>query len=372
MRELRALTVAINVVSTFVATRRKQIEARVRLGEIVTVRDEAGVPKIALVQFPFDPDAEDGWQLYKLSHSDDAHANPAFQEVRNAALDLPDVNPILDRLVWSFFRDTDPNYLRDEDDQEDAMLRFLSWAIFGARINGTTLAERALAKLAETKSESELAVHRRVVNPRAGMFRVIAVKRNVGMQLLDVERGDTLDVVERVGTRGLRAGNGLLGTLHPISDTQWTMSPGAAMYEEIPDASAEDKEEPLSAEHFGPVVEASVFGAGLEWTRELDAEELRDAYVLFAHAVAATGDVMPTYDELQIEIGRLEQPAQLVEKFGGIASWTEMETDIVINFLMIIWNATPRAELGGRTPEAVFAEGGRVRATRSGAGRRRR
>ena len=148
-------------------------------------------PTIALVQFPFDPNAPEGWQLYKQYHSEDAYANPAFQEVRNAALDLPDVNPILDRLVWSFFQDTDPNYLPDEDDQEDAMMRFLSWAIFGVRINGTTLAERALRKLSEMKSEAELEVHRRVVNPRAGMFRVVAVKRNVGMQLLDVERGDT-------------------------------------------------------------------------------------------------------------------------------------------------------------------------------------
>ena len=110
--------------------------------------------------------------------------------------------------------------------------------------------------------------------------------------------------------------------LHPISDMQWVMSPGAAMYEDrFRMTPPDEKEEPLSAENFGPIVEASVFGAGLEWTRDLDAEELRDAYALFANAVTATGDVMPDYDELQGEIARLEQPAQMVEKFAGRASW---------------------------------------------------
>jgi len=368
--ELRALCVAVSVMATFVATKRKQIESRHPHGDVITVRDDAGAPKMALVQFPFDPDELDGWQSYKQHHSERSHANPALQEVRNAALDLPDVSPMLDRLVWSFFQGTDPHYLTGEDAQEEAIQRFLTWALFAYRANGTTLAERALLQLAETKSSDELEVHRRVVKPRAGIFRVVKVKRDLGMQLRDVVRGDTLDVVERVGTRGLREDSGVVGMLHPISDTQWVLSPGLAKYPSIPRMPSGTAQPPL--EVFSPTMEATGFGAGTEWIQETDAESLQDAYELFADVISATGDAMPTYDELQREIAQAEKPSQLAQKFGERVWWTETEFRVMLAFVMRAWNATPREELGGKSPDEKYVERGPVRAPPRKGGRRRR
>ncbi len=371
--ELRTLSVAISVMAMFVATKRKQIESREPHGDVVNVRDDAGVPKMALVQFPFDPDeaAEpDGWQAYKLRDSDKSHANPALQELRNAALDLPEVSPILDRLAWSFFQDADPHYVPTEEDRYDAIERFLAWALFAYRANGTTLAERALLQLGETRSRDELDMHRWLVQPRAGLFRVVKVKRDVGMQLHDVLLGDTLDVVERVGTRGVRADNGVAGMLHPISATQWVLSLGVAMYKSMPDA--EPDEEALSVELFAPDAEALAFGAGTEWIQDVDAEFLPDVYALFADAVNATGDVMPTYDELQRDIAQAEQPSQLAEKFAGRAWWTVTEMNVMLAFLMRVWNATPRDELGRKSPEEKFEEPGPVRTAPRKGGRRKR
>ena len=44
----------------------------------------------------------------------------------------------------------------------------------------------------------------------------------------------------------------------------------------------------------------------------------------------------------------------------------------MLAFVMRIWNVTPRAELGGKTPEEMYASGARVRAKRPQGGGRRR
>ncbi len=360
--EMRTLCVAINVLVTFVATKRKQIESRQPHGDVIKVRDDAGLVRVALVQFPFYADALDGWQSHKTHYTADSHANLALQDVRNAALDLPDASTILDRLVWSFFRDTGPNYASEEEGWSEAMARFLTWAIFGYRADGKSLADRALQQLGETKSSEELEMHRRIVTPRVGMFRVSSVKRDVGLQLHDVLRGDTLDVVERLATRKLHEGNGVLGTLHPISDTQWIMAPGAALYPSLPRTSQEKEEMP--AESFAPTVEASVFGAGTDWIQMADADHLQDAYEMFAEVLTENGDTLPMYHQLQEQIDHAAQPTEIIQSLDRRATWwSDTELNVVLAFVMRIWNVTPRAELGGKSPDEMHASRGRLRAT---------
>jgi|GEM_PF-2258163 len=362
--ELRALGVSLSVVALFVATKRKQIESRQPHGDLISVRDDAGAPKVAMVQFPFYPGELEGWQSYKLQHDADSNAHQALQEVRNAALDLPDVSPILNRLVWSFFHDTDPNYLTHEEPRREARLRFLTWAIFAYHTNGATLAERALVRMGETKLREELEVHRRIVKPRVGMFRVLRVEPGVGMQLHDVLGGDTLNVVERKATRTVREGNGVLGMVHPISETDWILSPGLATYPSIPDVAASTEQLPGAG--FVPAMEVSLFGASARWIQEVAPDHVEDAYALFAHVITETGDVMPTYVQLQQQIARAEQPSQVARAVvGRMVWWSETEVQVMLAFVMRVWNATPREELGGRSPDAMSAGRGRVRSTPS-------
>ncbi|MBC8088514.1 MAG: hypothetical protein H7Z40_14705 [Phycisphaerae bacterium] len=367
--ELRDLAVAVSVMAAFVATRRKQIQSREPHADAVRVRDDAGAERIALVQFPFDPNAPDGWQSYKINPGAHAHGNPAYEDVWNAALDLPDASKVLDRLVWSFFQCAEPAHLEDEDDWDEAFQRFLTWAIFTYQRDGETLAVRGLRQLAVARSNDELEVHRRVVKPRVGIFRVLQVKRNVGMQLYDVLRPGTFDVVERVGTRGLRAGNGLLGMLHPISDTQWILSPGASTYPSIPDMTPEEGES--SDLSFAPTMEAETYGASADWIQEIPLEHLPDVYESFAEAIAETDNAMPAYNELQQVNARAAQPSQVAQNFAARVWWSDGELKVMLAFVMRIWNATPREELGGKSPDEMSASGNRVRAKRPTGGRRR-
>lgn len=366
--EFRQLSMAVNVVTKFVATRRKQIQSKVPHMDVLSVPDDGNADMLALVQYPFDPNAVTGWIEYRIPPGERPHGNRAFEDIWNAALELPDAQTMFDRLVWSFFHSSDPAHIENEDEWDSANERFLAWGIFVYRRDGLTLAERALKQLVATRPADGLEVHQRIIKPRVGIFRVTGVQRNAGLQVVDVMRRDAFDVVDRTATRRLPVGDGLIGMLHPISDTQWILSPGVSRYPSIPEMMPQDYES--SDATFAPAFEEMAFGANASWIQELPPEGVRDCYEEFAEAIAGTGEAIPTYEELAESIANAAQPSHVMQKFAERAWWTDAELNVALAFVVRAWNVTPRGELGGKSPDELSAGGGRLR-TRPPVGRKR-
>ncbi|MGH7636173.1 MAG: DUF6930 domain-containing protein [Gemmatimonadaceae bacterium] len=348
--DLRTLEVALAGVAGLVARHSKQIEKglsaefsfevpdRGRTGapETVTVSTNHGAAKR---QTPANPDGL-----------------PGLDEISAMALSLPDARDALDRLAWSFFRDSQPSHAETQREQEASVMRFFDWALFAARVRGQTLAQRALAAAGDEIDAKSRAVCERLVHPRFGMFRVERVERNAGLDVRDLATGDVLRVRERSATRKVSPRNALLGMLHPVSDEEFVMSGSIVALEDAPDV-------PLRAgqgaiEDVPPLLEAELFGAGEDWIQHTNAAGVRRAYGAFRAALSATGDTLPTYETLQTRIRKAEAPGDIFSAVSEeVTWWTEAELAVMLGFLMRIWNLTPRPELGEKSPDQMAKRG---------------
>jgi len=274
--------------------------------------------------------------------------SPVLEELRARVLALTDARHVFGRLLWSFFRDSQPSHVK-ENQCETALARFFDWAIYLAPAGGRTMAERAI-KEAEDLSAGERAEYVRAAHPRVGFFRVEEVERDIGLTVLDLGSKDRLHVRERLGTRTLRPGNVLVGMLSQIDEQDYALGGGCQVYPEIDNPPQLPPRGPMH--ELPPAFESVMFGATTDWIQHAPLPVVREAYEEFGEALHATGDRLPPYLELQDMIAKAEGPLDVFRALN-VNWWTENEFEVMGAFLMRIWNSTPRAELGGKSPDEM-------------------
>jgi hypothetical protein len=278
----------------------------------------------------------------------------AIESVISAAIRLPDSRATLGRLAWSFYRDGGPSYVEPAG-MDAAEERFVTWAVFAAKPQKRTLAERGVEAIEPTLSPEALKLAKRVARPRIGVFRVefTAAARKPGRQLREEATGKTFRLQLSEATRDIEPGMFLLGTVHPVGRGEVVLGDGAVTA--TPTSRTPARIPVEGPTEFGPALEEGMFGAGTGWIQEIAAPEVREAYDEFRDALAATGDRLPTYAEFQVLIRRAAMPLDIFRKGFGFEWWTEIEVHVMMAFLMRIWNLTSRAELGGRSPDQMAA-----------------
>lgn len=343
--ELRELATCLNVVAATIATRRKDMDIGAFREHDLTVRDDQNTAWHAHVQFAGD----DG--------DDDASAPPIDEritpvlDIRDAALALPDIEPLLARLAWTFFLGDGPGHARNEDDEIEADARFVDWALFAYRGAGETLAARAVTSLAATRSADDLAALRRALVVHAGVFRIESTEAGEGMTLRDVERDTTFRMADRHAADAFKLGDYIAGMLHELGDGLHGLAVGATLLDE---EFTETASRTASIERFGPTFEQQFFGATSYWIDTLHDGALEQVYSVFRDALAATGATLPTYVELERQVALADQPQDVAKALiASVTWWSDEETSMLLAFIMRSWNVTPRKELGGKSPEEM-------------------
>lgn len=288
--------------------------------------------------------------------SGDRDASPevrTLEAVIRAAMSLPDASPTLARLAWSFYRDSGPSHVNAGDDTLAAEERFLTWGVFVARIGKRTLAERGLEAIREQLDADSLAIAKRLVRPRTGVFRVelAARSRAPGVQLHEISTGKRYFLAAARETVEVEPGRYLLGTVHPVGGGTVLLGDGCLTARRPGGEAAPDLHE--RAESFAPMLEEGMFGASQRWIESASPADTRAAYEEFRGTLAATGDHLPSYREFQTMIRRSTMPLDIFRNELAVAWWTETEVGVMMAFLKRIWNLTPRPELGGRSPDEM-------------------
>lgn len=284
-----------------------------------------------------------------------------FDEMRDRILRLPGARRVLDRLAWSFFRAAAPNYVgRNPAAREQALARFLDWAMFAARTwpDGRTLAERALDAASELSGEA-LEVRRRFCRPRYSIYQVTGVRRGEGLELKDEFTGERFQVRERLGTYQVRKGWTVMGALFPISGDEYVLPSSPVVYG-VHAPLPKDARLPEGPEELAPAMEEALFHADTTWIDELwTARELAEAYEEFRRAVSGAGEKLPSFGELQRLVRGAAMPSDAMEAAAAkVQWWTLQEANVFVKFLIRTWNLTPRRELHGRSPLQGIAEEG--------------
>src|SRR5690606_24940403 len=143
--ELEHLAVALAAIPAFLARHRDAVEAHDDVSDTVDVGDVVVGSLPVRVTFPALSDVAADWQLLLAEHSSEPEDDGTEQDhdgavtldaLRRRISALPHARSVVDRLAWSFFRDTGPSYIDPDDDEEteDALMRFLDWAAFLARV----------------------------------------------------------------------------------------------------------------------------------------------------------------------------------------------------------------------------------------------
>jgi hypothetical protein len=181
-----------------------------------------------------------------------------YDRMNEAIERVPHAHAIRARLAWSFWGDAIPSHL-DAEDAPYSVARFIAWSGFVAPIppRGDTLADRALHQLAPTVGADEIAALRAFSAVRCSIYRVVnSTAAQDRFEVDDVVNGnERLLIHERLATSRLRAGNVLMGALHPIAEG-WVMSGGMGVYT----AAALPSKVPAAGnpEDFGPALERAI------------------------------------------------------------------------------------------------------------------
>lgn len=343
---MRRLAWALRGVAALVAARGRQIKQDVPVVHRHPEVDEHGATRTVTVSWPM----EDAFVTPEKGGGGSARP---LDEMRSRALLLPDAREVIGRLAWSFFRNQGPLYL-PAPEQDRALGRFVEWATFAARPSGRTLAERALEAAAGELGEEAMAERALLIRPRAGIFRVARVDRDVGVHLVDQITGEQLFARERLGTHSIRPGFGLIGLLYPVSPDAFVLGGDVLMYPEVAEFAAGTRPQAGEVKDFAPMIEEVMFGASEDWIKRGPAREVRRAYTAFRAALVATGTELPAYGELQVRIDETDKPLDIFRALGGeFEWWTDQEVAVMMAFVMRIWNLTPRREFGGKSPDAM-------------------
>jgi hypothetical protein len=294
---------------------------------------------------------------------------PEMGRLHGMTAKLPGSKATAGRLRWSFFLAAEPDYMPNEDAFEEAMFRFLEWAMFTAPLPpaGQTLARRAIDEARDLTAAERARLHT-IAQPRYGVFVIEEIEPNSGMTLRDVASDARFSVRERRMTARLERGNVLLGPLFPDGDGLFVLGGSCVSIPEfdadglkslVPDAGNDD---------FAPALEQAVFGASTDWIMDIDSlADLRHAYEDFAGALAATGTRLPGIARLQQMVREHESPLDVTRIAGNVQWWNKTEPLLFFGMLQRLWNLTPRPDLEGSSPEEAHK-----RAKPKGRGKRRR
>lgn len=339
--ELELLAAAIAALTAFLVRHRDAVESSAVVSDTVDVGDVVGRRFPVRVTFPPAAERDAIWDwLDAVREQDAADDEPAdddpralVDEMRLRVTALPHVASVLDRLAWSFFRAARPWYLPEdhEDEIDEAVLRFLEWAYFFARVRpgGRTLAEEALDLAARGLSPAELAERERVVHPRYSVYDVVAVEPGRGFTLRDLADGETLRVSEPLRSLDVRQGWTLLGAAYPAPGGTHVLGSVTALRawprgrEGLGDADAGTA---------AAAIEKTLHGADLSWIDAIDSRrELRRAYHEFRNAL---GEPLPAYAALERLVRKADSPEDVTARATrGVHWWTDVEQEIFGEFI---------------------------------------
>lgn len=264
---------------------------------------------------------------------------------------------VVRRLAWSFFRDSEPGYLEDDDARDDAVARFYEWAAFCApvRTGGATLVRSAIDAATDLDDVGRRD-RRALATPVFSMFEVVSVRRGQGYSLIDIADGGLYHVRDPDAAPGLRPKHYYVAALFPLGTDEHIA--GGAAFSFKPDRKVdprvfrgvEPSERPL-------VVEQILFGASTDWIDQLRPDQLPGVYDGFRADVAGAG--IPAFSQVRRRIQSAQHPSDLLALASEVRWATTEEMRVFMAFVQRVWNITPRKELGGLSPEdaAARAEG---------------
>ncbi|GBD33660.1 hypothetical protein HRbin33_02656 [bacterium HR33] len=267
-----------------------------------------------------------------------------LEEMRDRIFRLSGAKRAIDRLAWSFFQDSAPNYAgREQGERVQALGRFLDWALFAARTwpEGRTLAEQALEAAAGELSAEELEVRRRFCQPRYSIYQVTGVQMGEGLELKDQFTGERLQVRERIASYEIRRGWTIIGPLFPVGD-RYVLASAPLVYDRqlpIPEGASLPKD----ARKLAPALEEIFFGAGTGWIEKLALWKLADKYEDFRSAVSGPEGELPSFAELQRLARSAALPSQAMQPImDKVDWWTLQEAKVFASFFTRTWNLVRR------------------------------
>lgn len=348
--ELEHLAVALAAIPAFLARHRDAVEAHDDVSDTVDVGDVVVGSIPVRVTFPALSDVAADWQLLLAERASEREDDGTEQDddgavtldaLRRRISALPHARSVVDRLAWSFFRDTGPSYIDpdDEEETEDALMRFLDWAAFLARVRPgrRTLAEEAVERAAAEVPPDVLEALDRLAHPRYSVYEITRVAPGQGLTLRDLNDDATLDVLERTGSRGVRRGWLLVGSVHPVPGDAYvvgsvfTLRTGA-LNEGFGFGDVAPADAALWIEEFA-------YGAGSAWIEDIETRrELKRAYDRFRTAL---GEPIPSYPDLERLIRNAGTPeAVLDDALRGVHWWTDVESEVFFTFFDRAWDLT--------------------------------
>jgi hypothetical protein len=365
--EMRTLALALRALVAFVAANRKRLERGTFTADSVELSDESGSAHTISVSAPADPREESA-----TPPPPEGGRCAALDDMRTRSLQLDESADVLGRLIWSFFQGREPSYLPLGPERAISVLRFLDWAVFCAPAGVTTLAERALVAAEGELDGAVLADRRRLIQPRAGAYRVEKVEEGAGLHVRDIGRNEPLFIRDRGASSQVRVGEACIGVLHQVADDAWVMSAGVIFVDD--DAPLELPGTDIGARDLGPALEQVIFGASPSWMDSAPFSQVKREYASFRGALAATGASLPPFETIREKIRAADGPVEVFHAvIADVDWWSDQEVAVTMSFVQRIWNATPRTELGGKSPDEVAGkQRKRASGARGGARRKRR
>ncbi len=348
--ELECLALALAAIPAFLARHRDVVEAHDDVSDTVDVGDVVVGSIPVRVTFPALSDVAADWQLLLAGRASEREDDGTEQDddgavtldaLRRRISALPHARSVVDRLAWSFFRDTGPSYIDPDDDEEieDALMRFLDWAAFLARVRPgrRTLAEEAVERAAAEVSPDELEVLDRLAHPRYSVFEITGVAPGRSLTLRDLNDGETLHVLERTGSRSARRGWLVVGSLHPVPGDAYIVGSvftlrSGVLREGLDFGGVDPTDAALWVEEFA-------YGAGTDWIGDIETRrELKRAYDRFRTAL---GEPIPSYPELERLIHDAATPeAVFDDALRGVHWWTDVESEVFLTLFDRAWDLT--------------------------------
>jgi len=346
--------VAARVVVAFVEQHRRTLRAGRRCESRHEVRGVAG--ETAQVRVTFTAELPLPW--LEAAADAAASADPiisAIESIVSLTRAATETGAAVRRLAWSFFRGPGPDYVGDDPEETGfALARCMEWAIFGpaADASGRTLAVRVVEEARQRVGDQRYHEMRAVAAPAYSVYRVERVEPDTAFHLLDLASGERLRLHSRPGHSALKKNELLFGALFPAGDGGFIGGAAITSFRLRPGERFDLPEGGSGFAALAPWLEAEFFGADTLWMNELDDEDLAAAYADFARDLRRTGTRLPSFRQLRTRVTRADLPTPLLQEIlAKITWWTLDEANLFAAFFMRIWNRTPRAELGGLTPE---------------------